>query len=449
MKYTPYLKYNNSEIDLLGIIPDHWEKINIKRKFKIVNGSTPKSSVLDNWDGDIIWITPADFSNEENGYINYSKRKITEIGLSSCGTSLVPKGSIVISTRAPIGEVVQAGKELCTNQGCKTLVCDSDKIHNRFFYYSLKCSSKQLNALGLGTTFMELSKDALGYYPVTYPPIEEQIQIAKFLDFKTAQIDKLIEKKKELIEKLNEKRIAIITQAVTKGLDSSVPMKDSKVDWLGKVPTHWDVMPIKFALDIPITDGPHETPELFNEGIPFISAEAVKEDKLDFDKKRGYISIEDHIRFSKKYKPKFGDVYMVKSGATTGNVARVETNEEFNIWSPLAVLRPKANFSTTDFIFYLLKSKAFLYSVELSWSYGTQQNIGMGVISNLKIALPPLNEQEIINKHLSSKIKYIDTMKTGILKAIEKLTEYRTSLITAAVTGKIDVRNIKIPNEIV
>ncbi len=71
MKYTPYLKYNNSEIDLLGIIPDHWEKINIKRKFKIVNGSTPKSSVLDNWDGDIIWITPADFSNEENGYINH------------------------------------------------------------------------------------------------------------------------------------------------------------------------------------------------------------------------------------------------------------------------------------------------------------------------------------------------------------------------------------------
>ena len=112
--------------------------------------------------------------------------------------------------------------------------------------------------------------------------------------------------------------------------------KDSGVEWLGNIPEHWEVIPIKFSLSMPITDGPHETPDLLDDGIPFISAEAIKNDKINFDKKRGYISLEEHKRFSKKYKPKYGDVYMVKSGATTGNVARVQTHEEFNIWSPLA-----------------------------------------------------------------------------------------------------------------
>ncbi|MFM7371783.1 MAG: hypothetical protein ACKO2Z_29155, partial [Sphaerospermopsis kisseleviana] len=120
---------------------------------------------------------------------------------------------------------------------------------------------------------------------------------------------------------------------------------------------------------MPITDGPHETPDLLDDGIPFISAEAIKNDQINFDKKRGYISLEEHKRFSKKYKPKYGDVYMVKSGATTGNVARVQTHEEFNIWSPLAALRPNQEKTTTDFLFYVIKSKPFFYSVEQSWSF--------------------------------------------------------------------------------
>lgn len=126
----------------------------------------------------------------------------------------------------------------------------------------------------------------------------------------------------------------------------------SKLSWLDEIPYGWDVIPIKFGLEIPITDGPHETPELFNEGIPFLSAEAVKNDRLNFNLKRGFISQKEHERFSKKYKPKLGDVYMVKSGATTGNVARVDTDEEFNIWSPLAAMRPKEGMLTTDFLFY-------------------------------------------------------------------------------------------------
>lgn len=212
----------------------------------------------------------------------------------------------------------------------------------------------------------------------------------------------------------------------------------SKLNWLDEIPTGWDIIPIKFGLEIPITDGPHETPEIFNEGIPFLSAESVKNDKLDFNRKRGFISSEDHKRFSKKYKPKRGDVYMVKSGATTGNMARVETDEEFNIWSPLAAMRPDDKMLTTDFLFFFMKSKPFFHSVELNWNYGTQQNIGMGVIANLQMALPPVAIQKKISTFLERKTQQIDQLIKKKKELIEKFEEQRIAVITQAVTKGIN-----------
>jgi len=214
--------------------------------------------------------------------------------------------------------------------------------------------------------------------------------------------------------------------------------KPSGMEWVGDIPNHWKVLAIKFALSIPITDGPHETPEFLEEGVPFLSAESVKDDRLDFSRKRGFISEKDHARFSRKYVPKRGDVYMVKSGATTGNVARVETEEVFNIWSPLAVLRPHPSHSTTDFIFYFMKSRAFLASVELAWSYGTQQNIGMGVVSNLRITLPQLEEQRAIAAFLDRETARIDMLIQKKQRQIELLQEKRSALISHAVTKGLD-----------
>lgn len=214
--------------------------------------------------------------------------------------------------------------------------------------------------------------------------------------------------------------------------------KDSGVEWLGEIPEHWQIIPIKFSLSMPITDGPHETPEILEDGIPFISAEAIKNDEIDFSKKRGFISDKDHHRFSKKYHPQYGDVYMVKSGATTGNVARVKTYKEFNIWSPLAVLRPHSEKSLTDFIFFVIKSKPFFYCVEQSWSFGTQQNIGMSVISNIRIAFPPLDEQRAIAAFLDYKTEQIDQLIAKKEALLEKLDEKRTALISQAVTKGLD-----------
>lgn len=214
--------------------------------------------------------------------------------------------------------------------------------------------------------------------------------------------------------------------------------KLSGLDCFGEIPEDWKVIPIKFSLDMPITDGPHSTPTFYPEGVPFLSAESVKNDRLDFDRKRGYISVEDHEIFSKKYRPKFGDVYMVKSGATTGAVARVHTHDEFNIWSPLAVLRPHAEKASSDFIFFVLKSKPFFYSVEQSWSYGTQQNIGMGVISNIRMAFPPLDEQQAIARFLDFKTAQIDALIAKKQTLLDKLAEKRAALISHAVTKGLD-----------
>ena len=376
--------------DWITAIPDGWLLKQIRHIFRIHNGATPRSGDNEYWNGNINWITPEDLGNNDGKNIIESRRKITLEGYVNSGVSLAPAGSIAISTRAPIGHLAKTLIPSCVNQGCRLL--EPKEGSSDYWYYAFFAAKPILVSRGQGTTFMELPRQNLASVKLPVPPLEEQNTIARFLDFKTAQIDALIAKKKVLLDKLAEKRMALISHAVTKGLDPSVPMKDSGVDWLGNVPAHWKVVPVKFSLDMPITDGPHSTPQLYDEGIPFISAEAVKNDRLDFSRKRGYISEDDHAIFSKKYKPKYGDVYMVKSGATTGAVARVETHDEFNIWSPLAVLRPHAEKAITDYLFYALKSKPFFCSVELSWSYGTQQNIGMGVVSNIRIVLPPVEE---------------------------------------------------------
>jgi type I restriction enzyme S subunit len=171
------------------------------------------------------------------------------------------------------------------------------------------------------------------------PPPDEQRRIAAFLDRKTAATDALVAKKERLVELLREKRQAVITQAVTKGLDPNVPMKESGVEWIGLVPTHWSVVALKRLVATRITDGPHETPEILDDGVPFLSAEAVVSGRLDFSRKRGFIASADHVRFSKKCRPMKNDVLLIKSGSTTGNACIVEDCDDFNIWSPLALLR--------------------------------------------------------------------------------------------------------------
>jgi type I restriction enzyme S subunit len=438
MSFPRYPAYKDSGVEWLGEVPGHWDVLALKKSFQIVGGSTPKSDTESFWDGDILWATPSDLSKRDSVYMNDTQRKITAAGLASCGTTLVPARSIVLSTRAPIGSLAIAETEMCTNQGCKSLV-PSESTSTEYFAYLLSISSTELNIRGKGTTFLELSGDELGAFKMPFPPLPEQTQIATFLDRETAKIDALVAEQRRLMALLKEKRQAVISHAVTRGLNPDAPLKPSGIEWLGDVPEHWEVLPIKRIVSVPITDGPHETPNFIDEGVPFVSAEAVSSGSINFSKVRACISEEDNARYSLKYTPKLHDIYMVKSGATTGITAIVEDRTDFNIWSPLAAIRCNEG-SVPHFVLNFMRSKQFQEAVTLYWSFGTQQNIGMGVIENLACTVPPISEQHEIAEVLKSELAKFDTLTTEAQRAIDLLQERRTALISAAVTGQIDVR---------
>ena len=213
--------------------------------------------------------------------------------------------------------------------------------------------------------------------------------------------------------------------------------KDSGIEWIGEIPEHWNRTALKRVVKIKITDGPHETPEFIESGIPFISAEGIKNGKVDFNFKRGYISEEVHMIYSKKCKPEKGDVFIVKSGSTTGKVAYVDTDIEFNIWSPIALVRPGNKFNG-KYLFYFCGSECFQKQIQLFWSFGTQPNIGMGVLENLFIAFPSNKEQTTIANFLDHKTAQIDQSIEKQRALIELLQEQRAAIINEAVTKGIN-----------
>lgn len=206
----PTAPMKDSGVEWIGMIPENWEVGKIKYYFNIINGATPSSSNEDYWDGEIRWITPADMPNE--GFIEKGKRNISQNGYTSCGTTIVPKGSIIISSRAPIGKINLSTKELCTNQGCKSLVRNTD---NRFSYYYLISHKNILELLGRGTTFIELSTFDLENFIYLDPPLPEQLTIADYLDDKCAQINSVIKDKETQLETLASYKKSLIYEYVT------------------------------------------------------------------------------------------------------------------------------------------------------------------------------------------------------------------------------------------
>lgn len=216
-------------------------------------------------------------------------------------------------------------------------------------------------------------------------------------------------------------------------------MKTSGVEWIGEIPADWDVKKTLSCLSMPITDGPHTTPELLSEGVPFVSAEAVSSGsgKIDFAHIRGYISEAFYNECCKKYIPQKNDIYMIKSGATTGKVAVVDTDIRFTIWSPLAVFRANPDKIQYKYLYYALQSHPYQKQIEDKWSFGTQQNIGMRVLEQIKLTVPPLSEQKKIADYLDEKCSAIDEIIVKTEQSIEEYKKLKQSVITEAVTKGI------------
>lgn len=274
--------------------------------------------------------------------------------------------------------------------------------------------------------------------PIVQPPIDRQCRIADYLDEKCSKIDAIIEKQQTVIEKLKAYKLSVITEAVTKGLNPDVKMKDSGIKWVDSIPSKWENRKMLSILSMRVVDGPHESPELFDEGIPYISATAVVNGKIDFSLMRGYISSEYCDECDKRYKPKQGDILVIKLGASTGKVAIVETNDRFNIWVPLAAVRCNEE-AFPRFVYYAFQSDYFLRQMELSWTFGTQQTLGVKTIEQLRILVPPISEQGEISTYLDIKCSAIDNVIAHKQAIIEKLTSYKKSLIYEVVTGKKEI----------
>lgn len=437
-KYKAYPKYKDSGVEWLDKLPLNWSTEKTKRMFSLKRNLVGHlSSSFQLLSLTLNGVVPRDISSGEG-----------KIPASFDTYQSVQTGDLIFclfdidETPRTIGLAEQNGM---ITGAYNVYSCMDKCLPNYAYYYFLHIDSFK----GLKPFYTGLRKvvraETFGCIEMPYPSLSEQEKICLFLDHETAKIDNLIEKQQQLIELLKEKRQAVISHAVTKGLNPDVPMKDSGVEWLGEVPDHWDVCAIKHIVSTPITDGPHETPDFIDDGIPFISAEAISSGVIDFDKKRACISIRDHKRFSKKYSPQFNDIYMVKSGATTGITAIVETYDDFNIWSPLAVIRCN-DYSNPYFVINFMRSKPFQTAIELNWSYGTQQNIGMGVIGNLHIARPPVREAIDIATYLRAKCSKFDELIDIAMMQISIMQERRTALISAAVTGKIDVRDWVAPD---
>lgn len=211
--------------------------------------------------------------------------------------------------------------------------------------------------------------------------------------------------------------------------------KDSGIEWLGEIPLNWGSSALKRLVSTPISDGPHETPDFIDEGVPFLSAEAVKDGKLDFNRKRGYIAGDVHTIYSQKCQPIRDDIFMVKSGNTTGNIAIVETDDIFSIWSPLALIRCNQTKILPRYTYFFMNSPFFQRNVALASSYGTQPNIGMGVVENLSMVYPlSISEQRAIAAFLDRETARIDTLIAKQEMLIALLHEKRRALISHAVT---------------
>lgn len=427
MSFPRYPAYKSSGVEWLGSVPEHWRVDRLKRYLSLLTekSDSKKNPValenIEGWSGRFI----ASETEFEGDGVQFETEDIL-FG------KLRPYLAKVLLAPWP-GEAVGDFHVLRTKPG----------VFPRFAQYLMLTRSfiDIVDGSTFGSKMPRAGWEFVGDMPLPIPSFDEQKSIAGFLNRETAKIDALVAEQEQLITLLKEKRQAVISHAVTKGLDPSVPMKDSGVEWLGDVPAHWDVRSIKHVVATPITDGPHETPAFLDEGIPFVSAEAVSSGVIDFERIRGFISEDDHARYSLKYKPKRGDIFMVKSGATTGVTAMVETDMDFNIWSPLAVIRT-APFMSPHYVLQFMRSLNFQEAVTLNWSFGTQQNIGMGVIENLAIAVPPLAEQQAIAGRLMKLLDQFQPLISEATEAIRLLQERRAALISAAVTGQIDVRQL-------
>ena len=415
--YPRYPAYKDSGIEWLGEIPAHWEVKRTRHAARLESGHTPSRKNSEYWqDCSIPWFTLADVWQIREGgrdVVTETKEQISELGLAHSAARLLPKGTVILSRTASVGFSAIAGVDMATTQDYVNWVCTSD-LHPDYLLLVFRSMNSEFQRYTMGSTHRTIYMPDVRSFSTPLPPIEEQTQVVMFVCVETARIDALVAKKKRLIELLLEKRTTLITRAVTKGIDPDVPMKNSGVEWLGEIQVHWNVKQLRWAITF---QRGHDLPSDDREegDVPIVSSSGISS---------------RHSRAA-----------AVAPGIVTG---RYGTIGQFHLMNqpywPLNTTLYSINLHGNEprFLRYMLMHMRplFLLHAVKSAVPGVDRND----IHADHTALPNWTEQHKIADHLDRETAKIDALAAKIREAIERLKELRTALISAAVTGKIDVR---------
>ena len=322
------------------------------------------------------------------------------------------------------------------------LVFKPKKTNRKFLLYLLLSPNfiKLIDSSTFGSRMPRADWTFIRDVFIPVPPLEEQRAIAEMLDRETKRLDELITQKERMVELLGEKRRALITKAVTGGLNPKIALVDSGVEWLGEIPQKWLRTKLKYVCSL-LRDGTHLPPQRTKTGIPLLSVRNIVNESFVNLPDDSLISEEDYLELCRSFTVKPKDIVLAIVGATLGKVAVVCEMPDFHIQRSIAVFRAKKQILNYKFLAFVLRSKYFQSLLWHSVSFSAQPGIYLNSLQNFEIILPPLEEQQEIVEYIEAETGKIDRLQAATRDTIELLKERRSSLIAAAVTGKIGVAN--------
>ena len=448
-RHPSYPTYKDSGVEWLGEIPGHWNCKPLKHAVEIdpetLSGKTDPSYKLAYVDissvnsiGDIEEPVEYTFENAPS-----RARKIVRDGDTIISTVRTYLRAIAYIEDPPPNLVVSTGFAVLRPRDNVNKDFLGSLIGSKHFVDSAVSHSE-------GVGYPAISTSTLGNLPVWLPPLPEQCAIAAFLDRETEKIDALIEKKQRLIERLEEKRTALISHTVTKGLDPDAEMKDSGVEWIGEIPVGWDTVKLKYLSKIENSGEWGEDDRNCEDPIPVITtADISKQSVLDASSVRLRCLSKSQIAY---YLCEHGDILVVKSSGSKENVSSgkavfIKEGGKYGFSNFLTRIRPSVSVES-KFLFYQIKSNFVKQRVLRMVSTTTYPNIKMDEYVNMEMPFPSLKEQRAIIEFLDREMEGIDTLIGKVRDGVSRLQEYRTALISAAVTGQIDVRDAVSPAEV-
>lgn len=447
MSFPRYPAYKDSGVEWLGAVPSHWHVTALKREFSVTLGKMLQTDASSPEDvlgpylraANIQW-SGVDASDIKSMWL--SVRDVVQL-------RLLP-GDLLISEGGDVGRscLWQGELEECYFQNSVNRVRPINGGSSRFLYYWMSTIKDKgyVDVLCNKSTIAHFTAEKVAAVPVPIPPNSEQESISHFLDRETAKIDALVAEQEQLITLLEEKRQAVISHAVTKGLDPSVPIKDSGVEWLGEVPAHWEVIPLK-RLVVESVAGPYGaslTKDMYSsEGFRVYGQQQVIAD--DF-------SIGDYFISEEKYEEMrrytvYPDDVLVSVMGTIGKVAVVTSDTAPGIINPRLVRYRCGSRVQPRFLQRVLMSQKHQEHLLFEAKGTTMDGLNMQTLGRVPVPIPPLIEQAEILDSVVRKIGELDPLLAEAEAAVSLLKERRSALISAAVTGQIDVRDWNHTNE--